>query len=134
MDPMAIGLMMAACSSTHSEPDVLLRLDGPGRVRVDQFGPVQGPGLLLEDGSAPEGVQISVEDERVASVQRNQVVAEGPGETRVTAEYGGQTVQWTLVVAPVTVLNFSVAPAELAVGDQVRLEVVARTGDVARTQ
>ena len=85
--------------------------------------------MLLSDGSEPDGVIWTVSHPEVVEVQRNRVVAVGPGSTRVTAEWEGDRVGFEVVVALDTRLAFLGAPETLRVGDVRELELVALLGD-----
>jgi len=119
-------LVLAACSFGESRE---LVLDGPPKVSTDTLGPVDGPTVLLSDGSAPKGLTWSVAPDRVATVQDGAVTAVAPGEATVTAGWNGQEVSWTLVVDPAVRLRLLSPPAQLQVGQRQPLHLEARMGD-----
>ena len=123
----ALVLTLAACSGEEEPP--LLVLDGPARVRVDRLGAVMGPDVRLDDGSVPRGLIWSLSPHGVARFDGQTVVAEGPGEVRVIAEWEEQQVEWTLVVELATMLAFVDVPATLPVGGEVELQLEARMGE-----
>src|SRR5688572_13921537 len=116
---------LVACGAY--EPPALV-LDGPEHLRVDRLGPVEGPRVELEDGTEPEGVIWTLSREGVAHVEGDRLVAEGPGEVQVVAEWEDQRVEWTLLVELGTMLAFVQPPSRLKVGQEVPLQVEARVG------
>jgi hypothetical protein len=129
MDLMQTGWLVALALSCSSEEPAVLILDGPEQVRVDHLGPVEAPRVMLEDGAEPRGVIWTAAPEGVARLEGGQVVAIGPGEARVVAEWEEQTVEWTLVVELARVLAFHEPPSRVAVGEQVQLKVAAHVGE-----
>jgi hypothetical protein len=117
--------LAGACSS--SSPTLVL--DGPPVVKVDRLGPVQGPKVVLEDGTHPTGVIWSLSREGVAHLQGDQVVAYGPGEVDVVAEWEGARVEWTLVVELATMLTLVDPPSTLKVGESRPVAIQARAGE-----
>ncbi len=120
-------LAMVGCGAER-EPELVLA--APSELRATALGPIEGPAVLLSDGSEPEGVIWTVSHPEVVEVQRNRVVAVGPGSTGVTAEWEGERVGFDVVVALDTRLSFLGAPETLRVGDVRELELVALLGDV----
>ncbi|MCA9491344.1 MAG: hypothetical protein KC621_15540 [Myxococcales bacterium] len=123
------GLIVLIACETRREPELML--DGPSEVRVDHLGPVPAPRVVLGDGEVPEGLIWSFSRPGVASIQHGTLLAEGPGEVEVVAEWEGERVAWDLVVELRTELSFVDAPAALAVGDAVDLHLTATEGGVA---
>ena len=121
-----LGVLFAVACSTP-EPVGELRVDGPARVRVDTLGPVEAPGVVLEDGTATT-VAWTAHAPGVVELEDGQVVAVGPGEARVSGEVDGKTVDWVLVVDPAVVLSFLDAPSSLVVGEAVVLNLAAKVG------
>lgn len=119
-------LLLVACGSP--EPASLV-LDGPDRVRVERLGGVDGPAVRLDDGGAPDGLSLTLSRDGVARIEDGRVVAEGPGEVVVRAEWEGQRVEWTLRVELETTVAFVRPPDTLSVGEQARLGVAVSTGD-----
>ncbi|MCB9687568.1 MAG: hypothetical protein H6738_16605 [Alphaproteobacteria bacterium] len=123
------GLIVLIACETRREPELLL--DGPSEVRVDHLGPVvPAPRVVLGDGEVPEGLIWSFSRPGVASIQHGTLLAEGPGEVEVVAEWEGERVAWDLVVELRTELSFVEAPATVAVGDAVDLHLAATEGGV----
>jgi hypothetical protein len=120
-------VLLAACSGEDEDP--VLVLEGPDRVRVDRLGVVLGPDVRLDDGSVPHGLIWSLSPAGVARVDGQQLVAEGPGEVRVVAEWEEQQVEWTLVVELATMLAFVDLPATVPMGREVELKLAAHMGD-----
>lgn len=119
------GLVTLVACGSHEPPDLVL--EGPDHLRVDRLGPVDGPRVLLDDGSEPDGVIWSLSRDGVAHVDGDRVVAEGPGEVQVVAEWEEQRVEWTLRVELATRLAFVHPPSTVRVGEEVTLLVDART-------
>jgi hypothetical protein len=119
-------LALAACGDSRE-----LVLDGPAQVTVDKLGPVQGPRVLLSDGTEPEGLVLTVTPEGVATVDGLAVTAAAPGTAAVDASWNGKHVVWNLVVDPRVTLRLVNPPAELAVGARQPMHVEARMGDLA---
>ena len=103
-------IRLAALIACHASSTQALRLDGPDRVTVDRLGPVSGPRIVAGDGELPSGLIWTLSREGVARLDGNQVIAEGPGEVAVIAEWEGAKVQWTLVVELETQLSFVSPP------------------------
>jgi hypothetical protein len=126
---MSIGALVltVACGSS---PVPQLRLDGPAEVQVEALGPVDGPRVVLENGHVPDGLIWTLSRDGVARIVGGRVVAEGPGEVQVAAEWEGERVVWTLRVELATMLAFVDPPSVVAVGSTVTLPVAAKVGDV----
>ena len=77
-----------------------LMLDGPAEVTVDVLGPVQGPRVLRDDGTEPEGLVLTVAPAEVAKVDGLQVTATAAGKAVVDASWNGKHIGWNLVVDP----------------------------------
>ena len=107
-------------------------LDGETRVHVERLGAVPMPRVRLNDGTVPRGVLYRFSKPGVAVHNGREMMALGPGEVEVTAEWEGQSVAWTLEVELVTVLKFLNPPARLRVGESVALTVLAQRGDETR--
>lgn len=119
-------LVLLGCGTT-AQPQ--LRLDGPDRVYVNHLGAVEGgPVVLLEDGSPPDGLILTLSRSGVARIEGDRVVALAPGEVGVIAEWEGAQVEWTLVVELETMLAFVSPPSKLRVGESVPLSVAATVG------
>jgi hypothetical protein len=120
-------LMLVACVS---EPEPALRLEGPSEVRVHRLGPVQGPQVVTEAGEPPDGMIVTLSRDGVARVVGDRLVAVGPGEVVVAAEWEGSRVEWVLEVDldTRTVLSFVSPPSTLRVGAPVTLQVAASAG------
>jgi hypothetical protein len=119
-------LMIGACS-THSA-DPALMIEGPSQLRVDKLGPVDGPRVALDDGSRPDGMEITVDDNEVAAVEEGRVVAKARGQTQVSVVWSDQEVVWTLVVDPAVSLRLLDVPAHVVVGERATLRIEARVG------
>ena len=115
--------VLALVGCGDSDPE--LRLEGVAQVRVDKLGVVAGPLPSLSDGSVPEGLVWSVSSEDVARVDGDQIIAAAPGTATVTGEWHGQSVSWKLEVTHEVSLHFKEPPAEVGVGQVVRLQVEA---------
>jgi hypothetical protein len=112
------------------EPDPPeLRLDGPSEVRVGSLGPVDGPRVILEDGRSPDGLIWTLSRDGVARIVGGEVIAEGPGDVEVAAEWEGERVVWTLHVELATELAFVDPPSSLPVGASRQVAVAARAGE-----
>lgn len=120
-------LILTACATIDAQPQLML--DGPGQLRVDSLGPVDGPRAVLDDGSVPDGVLVTVEDAAVAEVEAGLVVARAPGETKVSATWNEQEVAWTLVVDPAMSLRILVSPSSMEPGEEAPIQIEARQGD-----
>jgi hypothetical protein len=120
-------LSLAACTGTPpAEP---LTLSGAPEVRVDSFGPVDGPDAL-QGGAAAQGVVWTVDAPTVAKVGADGTVeALSSGKAVITGTVGAQQVSWTLLVDPPVVLAFVEPPSSVAVGKPVQLKVAGKLGD-----
>ena len=105
-----------------------LMLDGPAEVTVDVLGPVQGPRVLLDDGTEPEGLVLTVAPAEVAKVDGLQVTATAAGKAVVDASWNGKHIGWNLVVDPAITLLLVNPPGELAIGARQPMHVEARMG------
>ncbi|HHO53708.1 MAG TPA: hypothetical protein ENK18_23255 [Deltaproteobacteria bacterium] len=123
----SLVLALSACVRTDGAPELVL--DGPARVRVDRLGPIEGPRILLDNGSEPHGVIWSLSEDGVARLDGAQLVAVGSGEVQVVGEWEDQRIEWTLVVELATLLSFVDAPARIPMGSAVDLIVEAHRGD-----
>ena len=123
-----MGLYSIGCGG-EATTELELALDGPARIRIDHLGAVQGPGVVLSDGTEPEGVVWTVSEQGVARVNGDSLVAEAPGEVMITGTWEGQTVNWTLVVDPAMVLHISGARPRLSVGDMITLRANGTIGE-----
>lgn len=119
-------LTLVACGADR-DPELVLA--GPAEVRASALGPVDAVPVLLDDGTEPDGVIWTVSHPEVADVQGNRVVAVGPGETEVGAEWEGSRITFRVIVALDTQLGFVDAPETLHLGERRPLVVVARVGD-----
>ncbi|MEZ4236305.1 MAG: hypothetical protein R3F59_09120 [Myxococcota bacterium] len=121
-------LMLGACGTSTGE--AALRLEGPSEVHVHRLGPVDGPRVVTDGGDVPDGVIVTLSRGGVARVAGDHVVAVGPGEVVVGAEWEGSRVEWVLTVDldTRTVLTFVSPPSTLRVGVPVALRVAASTG------
>lgn len=108
-----LWLTISACSLTEPA-DPQLELRGPALVRVDRLGPVEGPRVMLDNGSEPHGVIWSVSRGGIAEFDGSEVVAVGAGEVSVVGEWEDQRIEWTLVVDLATMLAFVDPPARLS--------------------
>jgi hypothetical protein len=124
---MSWGWFWLAGACSPSSPALVL--DGPPVVKVDRLGPVQGPKVALEDGTHPTGVIWSLSREGVAHLQGDQVVAYGPGEVDVIAEWEGARVEWTLMVELATMLTLVDPPSTLKVGESHPVAVQVSAGE-----
>lgn len=120
-------VLTVACGSPEV-PELVL--EGPTEVRVEALGPVDGPRVILENGHAPDGLIWTFSRDGVARIVDGQVVAEGPGEVQVAAEWEGDRVTWTLRVELATVLAFVDPPSSLPVGTPLKVLVAAKVGDL----
>ncbi|MFK7930649.1 MAG: Ig-like domain-containing protein [Myxococcota bacterium] len=118
-------LWLAVLGCTGAETRQLV-LDGPPTLTIDRLGPVEGPAVLLSDGSIPEGVTITAVRADVASVEGGAVTAVGPGESVIEARWQEQRVTWTLVVDPKVSLQLISPPATLSVGQTQPLHLQAK--------
>lgn len=126
---MSIGatfFLTLACGAPE-EPE--LRLEGPSEVRVESLGPVDGPKVVLDDGSSPEGLIWTLSRDGVARLVGDRVIAEGPGDVEVAAEWEGERVSWTLHVELATMLVVVEPPSSVPVGATRRVTVAATAGD-----
>jgi hypothetical protein len=123
----AVYLLVIGACSTHPI-DPALTIEGPSQLRVDKLGPVDGPRVALDDGSRPEGMEITVMDPVVAGVEEGRVVAKARGQTKVSVLWSDQEVVWTLVVDPAVSLSLLDVPAHVVVGERATLRVEARVG------
>jgi hypothetical protein len=117
---------LVGCGSSP-EPELVLAV--PGELRAFTLGPVEGAPVVLDDGTEPDGVIWTVAHPEVADVQGNRVIAVGPGETAVHAEWEGVRVGFRVIVTLDTQLTFVDAPASLRVGEARALSLVARVAD-----
>src|SRR5687767_4058527 len=101
---MSYGVVTLVARGSYQPPELVL--DGPEHLRVERLGPVDGPTVRLEDGTEPVGVIWTLSREGVAHVEGDRLVAEGPGEVQVVAEWEDQRVEWTLLVELGTRLGF----------------------------
>ncbi len=124
---MAYGVVTMLACTTYEAPELVL--DGPEHLRVDRLGPVDGPRVQLQDGTEPEGVIWTLSRDGVAHVENGRLVAEGPGEVQVVAEWEDQRVEWTLLVELGAMLAFVRPPSRIKVGEEVSLQVEARVAD-----
>lgn len=122
-----VGSYTAGCGGSGTV-DAELALDGPARIRVDHLGAVQGPQVVLSDGTEPQGVVWTVSDGGVARIDGDSIVAEAPGEAQVTGSWEGQAVSWTLVVDPAMILHIQNARPRVSVGDMGTLRASATIG------
>lgn len=106
-----------------------LELEGASRIVVTRLGPVDGPRVVLSDGTHPDGLRWDVQPTSVAVLAGDHVEAVGPGTASVVGTWRDQVVTWTLEVHPTVVLQFIDPPARLAVGQQVPLQLVGRIGE-----
>lgn len=106
-----------------------LVLDGPAQVTVDALGPVQGPRVLLNDGTEPEGLVLTATPAEVATVDGLQVTAAAPGTASIDASWNGKSIRWSLVVDPRITLLLVNPPGSLTVGARQPMHVEARMGD-----
>jgi len=119
-------LLVVGCRFPDMEPELML--EGPARVTVDQPGPVDGPDVVLDEGTVPDELELESSDPAVARVEGGTVVAESSGEAVITATWQGQSVSWTLAVEPAVTLRFVEPPAAIQVGEQVRMRVTDTAG------
>jgi hypothetical protein len=117
-----IALLLACATPT-------LTLNGPTEVRVTALGPVDGPHAALSTGEPAAGVSWATDAPAVAAIDGEQVTAVGPGQATVTGTWEGQSVAWSLIVAPPMSLAWMRPPASVAVGQRVQLEVTGQLGD-----
>ncbi|MEZ4319260.1 MAG: hypothetical protein R3F61_17235 [Myxococcota bacterium] len=128
---MLTAFVVALIGCAGSGPELML--DGADHVRVERLGMVDGPSAALSDGSAPDGVEWSVESSEVARVEEGRVIAQGAGTTTVTGSWKGQSVSWALEVVPELVVRFERVPAEVNVGQTHTLHVLGELGGVEKT-
>ena len=114
---------VAACA-TPAGQSLDLKLSGPALVRVDRLGAVDGPDVVLSDGSVPDALRLEAAPSAVATVEQGQVHARSSGEATVTAHWQGQQVTWKLVVSPSEYLSLQDPPLGIPVGDRLELLVV----------
>jgi len=119
-------LLVGACSTHVAEP--ALMIEGPSQLRVDKLGPVDGPRIVLDDGSRPDGVEVSVVDLDVAVVEQGRLIAKARGQTQVSAVWSEQEVVWTLVVDPAVTLRLVDVPVYVVTGETAMLKIEARVG------
>ncbi|MEQ1567014.1 MAG: hypothetical protein ABMA64_15350 [Myxococcota bacterium] len=117
-----------ACGRDEPPPEQLV-LTGPTEVRVSELGPVAGPTVRLTSGRDPDGLIWTLSRPGVARLDEGRVVALGPGEVEVAAEWEGMRVTWRLAVELDTRLAFVAPPETLGVGERHPLSVVAAVGD-----
>lgn len=117
--------LILACDG--SSPTLVL--SGPAEVHIHHTGPVDAPKVMLEDGSAPVGVIWSLSREGVARIEGDRVVAEGPGEVDVVAEWEGMQVRWKLVVELATSVSFVSPPSTIRVGQSRSVAIKATAGE-----
>jgi hypothetical protein len=87
--------------------------------------------VVLAGGAEPEGLIWSFSRPGVATFERGAVLAEGPGEVDVVAEWEGERVAWHLVVELGTELSFVDVPATLSVGETTTLALASGERPVA---
>jgi hypothetical protein len=114
-----IGLLVGACGAEPASRTA--ELSGPERLVVDRLGVVDGPVVLMDDGTVAEGVSWSVAEAGVARVEGEAIHAVGPGETEVRGQWEEQELSWTLVVSLPVALHFDNPPARVLVGQAVAL-------------
>ena len=122
---LVFGLLVSACAS---EPPPQLLLEGSLDVRVDTLGRVTGPRAVISDGTPSSEIRWEVSPDDVArfDVNREHLLAIGPGEAEVMGQWRGQQVSWTLVVEPIIFLHFHEPPADLSVGETTHVMVLGR--------
>lgn len=115
-----------------------LTLDGPSEVRVSELGRVDGPRVVASDGvvllpglrDAAHDVDWALSRDGVARLADGQVIAEGPGQVSVSAEWEEARVEWTLKVELHTVVWIVDPPTRLKAGEVRQLAVAAKAGGV----
>ena len=112
-----------ACGA-DSHQNAELHLEGPSMVRVDGLGMVQGPRVLLADGTTPTGMVVEVRPSGVAKAQGTDVIATGAGEATVSIRWRDSEVKWNLVVVPSEHLSLQDPPFEVGTGQRAELVVV----------
>ncbi len=122
----SIWLLAVACATQQVAP--VLTVEGATKLTVDRLGPVDGPRIEFEDGTRPEGLEFTVSDTNVATIDDGRLIAKAPGETQITATWQEQEVVWTLEVDPAVDLRLFDVPATLAVGETATLSIEARIG------
>jgi hypothetical protein len=125
---MPLALLAFATACGRDEPDRLV-LDGPTDVRVTELGPVDGPDVRLTSGDLPDGLIWTLSRSGVARIEDGRVIAEGPGQVEVAAEWEGARVSWTLAVELDTTVSFVGPPSSLRVGEVQPLLIAAQVGD-----
>lgn len=116
-------ISISACGAgSHQNAELLL--EGPSMVRVDELGMVEGPQVLLSDGTTPTGMVVDVQPSGVAKVQGADVVATAAGEATVSIRWQGSEVKWNLVVVPSEHLSLQDPPFEVGTGQRTELVVV----------
>lgn len=75
----------------------------------------------------------SSSDPSVATVSAGQVIALGPGQTVITAEYGGRSIQTSVTISgttmPVASLTLSGDVGSIVIGQSIQLQATARFTD-----
>lgn len=89
----------------------------------------------LADGTTRQATSEAAwksDDPLVATVSEGQVIAVGPGQTMITAEYGGRSVQTNVSISgttmPVASLTLTGA-LDIVIGQNIQLQVTARFTD-----
>jgi len=121
------ALLFIGCAEEGSE--IGPTLDVPGQVHVDQLGPVTVPMAVLADGSTASVIW-TVDNPEVAEVRGKELLAVGPGRTRIHGTHDAEELAWTLVVEPTITLLFHKPPMHVGVGETADLRLHGRVGSV----
>ena len=128
MRNLVVWMALVGCTGVDGRE---LVLDGPPTLRTDRLGPVEGPKVLLSDGSEPEGLVLGADRADVVTVEGTAITAVGPGEARIEAKWNDKKVSWTVIVDPKISLRLVSPPATLNVGQRRPLHLEARMGEQA---
>lgn len=118
---------LIACSSAP----IVVTLDGPAAVTVQDLGPVALPGVHVTQGDAPvdpTGLVWTADPATVATIDGANLVAVGPGSAIVKAALGDASASFALTVAPAITVSFVDPPTSLLVGTTADLQLRGQSG------